>query len=151
LFPESDINVLGSLAVRSETSFLNIEAGLLVDFSSGAIKVLCVLVDLASWKTPLGRLLPALDEDGMSHIMVEHNGTSDGDACLVGGELFVRDDMVVFEGGKERTLLKDEGAKALEGERWEGRVEGSYEVFVVPVAFFYLEYYALDGFEFFSR
>ena len=151
LLAHSDGDLLHVLIGLHETGLVEVESCLLVDLAHGAVEVGLLLVDLASREAPLGALLPALDEHGMGHVVVEHDGAADGHARLVGEELVVG---LLVEllgiGGEERTVLEHElGELAQVHRRQAGRVQRTDEVFVEPLCLLDLEADALHRLQLF--
>jgi hypothetical protein len=89
LFTHSDSDLFHVLVGLDQVGGPQVVARLLPDLSHGAVEIGLFLVDLASGETPFGALLPSLDEHGVGHVLVEHNGAAHGHACLVGEELLV--------------------------------------------------------------
>lgn len=87
LIADVDFNKLDISVLRHKASCLNIVASLLITFTHGAYQVILVLVDFPSGKTPVGILLPTLDQNDMIHGVVKHNDTSDWHPSLVHEEL----------------------------------------------------------------
>ena len=134
-----------------QVSLPQVVARLFPDFTDGAIEIRLFLVDLAAGKTPLGTLLPALDQDGVGHVLVEHDGAAHRDPCLVGEELLVGLLVQLFRvGGEEGAVLEHElGELAQVHRRQVVGVQRPDEVFVEPLGLFDLEAYSLHRLQFF--
>ena len=118
---------------------------LLPNLAHGAVQVGLLLVDLAAGEAPLGALLPALDQHGLGHILVEHDGAADGHADLVGEELVVGLGVQLRRVGREqRAVLEDEVRELAQVHRREaGGVQRADKVFVEPLGLLDLEADAL--------
>ncbi|OSS44686.1 hypothetical protein B5807_10585 [Epicoccum nigrum] len=132
---------------QHQPCFFQVVACLLPHLSHGAVQVVLLLVDLAAGKAPLGALLPAFDQHGVCHVLVQHDGAANGHAGLVGEELVVG---LLVQGGRvggeERTVLEHELRELAQVHRGQAvRVQRADEVFVEPLCFFDLEANALDG------
>ena len=134
-----------------QISLPQVEACLFPDFSYGAIEIGLFLVDFSSRETPFCTLLPALDEYGVCHVLVEHNGPAHRDPCLVGKELLVG--LLVQLLGvcrEERAVLEHELGELAQMHRGQVvGVERADEVFVEPLGFLNLEAYSLHRLQFF--
>jgi hypothetical protein len=134
-----------------QISLPQVVACLFPDFSHGAVEICLFLVDLSPGETPFCALLPSLDEYGVGHVLVEHDGATDGDAGLVGKKLLVGLLVQLFRvGGEERAMLEHELGELAQVHRGQVvGVERTDEVFVEPLCFLDLEAYSLHRLQFF--
>jgi hypothetical protein len=88
LLSHRDLDVLDLIMLRHQSSLPDVKTGLLVDLTDGAIQIVLILVDLSSGEAPVGTLLPSLDQHGRVHLLVQQDGTPDGDSRLVLKKLF---------------------------------------------------------------
>ena len=84
LFSHRYLNELDILIFSHQASLMDVIARLFVDLPYGAIQIWFILINLASWKTPIGALFPALDQDHCVHVVIEHNSASDRHPRFVG-------------------------------------------------------------------
>lgn len=145
LFAHVDGDALHLAFGLHQASFLQIVTRLLVDLAYGAFQIRLVLVDFSSRETPLGALLPTLYQNRMGHVVVEHDGASHGDACLVLQEVLEGfEEMVLREASKERTMLEHALGEHAQVHRRQARVQRPDEVFIEPLCLLDLKADALD-------
>jgi hypothetical protein len=151
LFAHRDGNLLHVFFGLDQVSLPQVVACLLPDLSYSAIEIRLFLVDLSAGKTPFCALLPALDQDSVCHVLVEHDGAAHRDPGLVGEELFVGLLVQLFRvGGEERAVLEHELGESAQVHRGQVvGVERTDEVFVEPLGFLDLEAYSLDRLQLF--
>lgn len=140
LIPHRHLDVLHFIIPRHQPSFPDVETCFLVDLSNGAVQVILVLVDFASGETPVGALLPALDQHSRVHGLIQQDSSSDGNSGLVLEKLLERSHVVFSrEGGQQGTVLEDSKTETSERHRRECRVQRTYKIFVEPLCLFDLE------------
>lgn len=151
LFAHGDCNLLHVLVGHDQVCLVQVVARLFPDFSHCAVQVRLLLVDLAARKTPLGALFPALDQDCVGHVLVQHDGAPDRYAGLVGEELLIGLLVQLFRvGGEERTVLEHELGELAQMHRGQVvGVERADEVFIEPLGLLDLEANALDRLQLF--
>lgn len=145
LLAHRDVNVLHvALVLRNQASSANVESSLLPHFADGAVEILLVLVDLATWERPRRALLPSLHEDHALHALIEQDGAAHGHAHLVCQELLVCCKVLLAsEAAEERTMLEELQAELAEvhARQWTSYRRGEWpdEIFVIPLRLFDLE------------
>ena len=123
LLPHGYFDRLGLLVSLDKTSLINVEAGLLVDFAYGTIKVFLILVDLASGKTPTRTLLPTLDEEHLLHRGIKKNGATNRDSAPISQELGVGGIVALeVKPCKDGAIFEDEETEVSEVEGRELRI-----------------------------
>lgn len=145
-----DRDALDLVLRRDQARRAQVKASLFVHFANGAVEILFLLVDLPPWETPFGALLPALDQDGVSHFLIQHDGAADRDARLVLYKGLVRlFGMLGGEVGEKRAVGEHALGEDAQVHGRQARVERPDEIFVEPLRLLELEAYALHGLELF--
>jgi hypothetical protein len=140
LLSHVNLDILHFLVVFDQACFFDVVPRFLIYLSYGTVEVIFIFVYFASRKAPICTFLPSLHQHDLVHCLVEHNSTTHRNTRFVSKELRECGGVVLnIPLRKQRTMLEYPEAKGSQGQGWEGRVKGSYKVFVEPLCFFHLE------------